>query len=389
MDSPRHHSDYLSHGLMRLVDDIHTNNAPRQSSGLGQVVCGSSQLAGFSEERVEYCGIDVSDLVDQYSFETVVWLLLTGEIPTSEQQADAAAILKESTFVEQSAIDALYGLPLRTRPLEMLPLAVSMLSYFDATQFDRSSVATRSRVLRILAQLPSILDCGLNGRSPGGRPRTDDAPPSLAGSILRLVKHQPGSSSHTAEISPVEEEAMNAVLICQCLTELRPACFAARFFASTVNDVVPSLRSAASLYVAQMQNDPYEWIGSQLRSFRSPGQAEKWLCGRKDQTIPFGFTLEETDPRAVILQRVSRRLLGCGERIRTAACAERLEQLMKQQDHYATVDWTASVILTLLDVPPEKMSLAIALARTAGWAAQAIDQNTSSVSLLPQLQYAL
>ena len=62
---------------------------------------------------------------------------------------------------------------------------------------------------------------------------------------------------------------------------------------------------------------------------------------------------------------------------------------MKQQDQYPTMDWTASVILTLLDVPPEKMSLAIALARTAGWAAQAIDQNTSGVSLLPQLEYAL
>lgn len=388
MESPQHHSDYLSHGLMRLVDDIHAN-APRQSSGLGQVVCGSSQLAGFSEERVEYCGIDVSDLVDQHSFETVVWLLLTGQVPTSEQQADAAAILKESATVEQSAIDALYGLPLRTRPLEMLPLAVSMLSYFDATPFDRSSVATRSRVLRILAQLPSMLDCGLNGRSPRGRQQTDDTPLSLAGSILRLLKNPPRSSSDTAEVLPLEEEAINAVLICQCLTELRPACFAARFFGSTVNDIMPSLRSAASLYVAQMQNDPYEWIGSQLRSFRSPDLAEKWLCGRKDQAIPFGFIPEETDPRAVILQRVSRRLLGCGERIRTAACAERLEQLMKQQDQYPTMDWTASVILTLLDVPPEKMSLAIALARTAGWAAQAIDQNTSGVSLLPQLEYAL
>jgi len=373
---------------MRLVDDIHPNTHSH-SSGLGQVVCGSSQLAGFSEDRVEYCGIDVADLVDQYSFETVVWLLLTGEIPTTEQQADAAAILKESAFVEQSALDALSGLPLRTRPLEMLPLAVSMLSYFDPTQFDRSPAATRSRVLRILAQLPSMLDCGLNGNSPHDSHSADDAPPSLSGSILRLVKNQLGSSSHTAEILPVEEDAMNAVLICQCLTELRPACFAARFFGSTVNDVVPSLRSAASLYVAQMQNDPYEWIGSQLRSFRSPGQAEQWLADRKDRTIPFGFTIEESDPRAVILQRVTRRLLGCGERIRTAACAERLEQLMNQQDYYATMDCTASVILTLLDVPPEKMSLAIALARTAGWAAQAIDQNTSGVSLLPQLQYAL
>jgi len=139
-----------------------------------------------------------------------------------------------------------------------------------------------------------------------------------------------------------------------------------------------------------MQNDPYEWIGARLRSFRSPDQAETWLEKRNDQMLPFGFTVEEIDPRALILQRVMRRLLlGSHERICTAACADRLEDLMYQRDRYPTMDWSTSVILTLLDVPPERMSLAVALARTAGWAAQAIDQNASGVTLLPQLQYTL
>jgi len=47
------------------------------------------------------------------------------------------------------------------------------------------------------------------------------------------------------------------------------------------------------------------------------------------------------------------------------------------------------VVLTLLNVPPERASLAVALSRMAGWAAQAIDQSSSGVSLMPQLQYAM
>lgn len=388
MESPYNHADHVSHGLSRLVGDI---NAFQRNEvfGLGQVVCGSSTLAGFSQDRVEYCGIDVADLIDDVPFEAVVWLLLTGELPTDDQLADAAAIMGESALVDQSAADALSGLPLRTRPLELLPLAVSMLSYFDPIQVDQSPAASRSRVWRILAQLPMLLKCGLDAVPLTDRQRQSGDQPTLAGAILQLVKSRNGEQDRCAVNSSAEEEAMNAVLTCQCLTELRPACFAARFFGSTVGDVVPSLRSAASLYVAQMRNDPYEWIGSRLRSFDSPDHAEEWLSGRNDQLLPFGFTVEETGPRAAILQQAACRLLGCDDRIRLAACAERLESLMDRHDRYPTMDWSASVVLTLLDVQPERMSLVIALARMVGWAAQAIDQNASGVTLLPQLHYSL
>ena len=387
MESPQKQSGHLSDGLRRLVDDVNLS-ARREACGLGHVVFGSSQLAGFCEERVEYCGIDVADLVGRVSFEAVVWLLLTGELPSDEQLADAAAILRESAFVEQAASEALCSLPLGTRPLELLPLAISVLSYFDPLQTDQSPAATRSRVWRILVQLPVLLGCGLDCTSVNdGQSLTEDRP-TLAGSILRLVSGHDKQSDGTS-MATVEEDAMNAVLICQCLTELRPACFAARFFGSTVGDVTASLRAAASLYVAQMRNDPYEWIGARLQSFDCPDQAEEWLSARNDQLLPFGFSVGETDPRAFLLKLAAHRLLGCEHRIRMAACAERLETLMDRRGRCPTMDWTATVVLALMDVQPERISLVIALARLVGWAAQAIDQNASGASLLPQLNYTL
>lgn len=387
MEAPRDLSDHVTLGLSRLVDDINLI-AGRQAHGLDHIVCGTSQLAGFSPTRVEYCGVDVGELVESCSFEAVVWLLLTGELPTPEQEADSAAVLREAAVVEQSAMDALAGLPLRTRPLEMLPLAVSMLSCFDPTQIDQTPSATRSRIWRLLAQLPVLLEFALDGTCREQQSDGDDTRPSLAGSILQLVRGSAASDA-APPYSLLEESAMNAVLICQCLTEMRPACFAARFFGSTVGDVIPSLHSAASLYVAQMNNDPYEWIGRRLRSFNTPDEAADWLRQRKDQTMPFGFIPEEADPRSVVLEHQVRQLLGCDRRIRTAACAERLSGLMARQEQYPTMDWGSSVVLTMLDVPPERMSLVIALSRMVGWAAQALDQNASRVSLLPQLQYAL
>lgn len=387
MESPYDPTDFLSHGLKRLVDDIDAS-VRNEVFGLDHVICGFSELAAFNEDYVNYCGIDVVTLAETLPFEGVIWLLLTGLPPTEDQLADAAAILRESGVVEHSVIHALTGLPLGTRPLEMLPLAVSMLSYFDPTQVDRTPAATRSRVWRMLAQLPVLLSAALDGLMPEEDSDGALIRPSLAASILAMARGPQQADSEPHSITHSEEDAMNAVLICQCLTELRPACFTARFFGSTVGDVVPSLRAATSLYVAQMRNDPYEWICRHLRSLENAEDAQAWLLGRPEQSLPFGFSRDPGDPRSMILSDVTRQLLGCPERIRTAACAERLERLMTQSSWHPTIDWHSSVVLTLLDIPPERTSLVIAMSRIVGWAAQAIDQKNSGVSLLPQLQYS-
>ncbi len=381
-------ADFLTSGLRRLVRDIDASSRG-EMFGLDHIVCGSSRLAGFGRDRVEYRGIDVARLVQDHSFEAVVWLLLTGDLPSPEAEADVMAVLAESAAVDQAAIDALSSLPLRTRPLEMLSLAVAMLSCFDPADEDRTAPATQSQVWRILAQLPVLLSCGLDGTGRSASVSGEPPPASLAASFFRLACGPLSAHRSLQELSPVEERAMNTVLICQCLTELRPACFAARFFGSTVRDIVPSLRSAASLYVAQLRNDPYEWTGRHLRRLTSPADAEQWLSRRPDGTLPFGFTDTAADPRCVLLKTAADQLLGCPERIRIAACARRLETRMAQAGWHPTMDWDTCVVLTLLDIPVDRMSLIVALSRLAGWAAQAIEQSTSGVSLMPQLQYAL
>jgi len=387
MESSYDPTDFLSHGLKRLVDDIDAS-VRNEVFGLDHVVCGFSDLASFNEDHVEYCGVDVVALVETLPFEGVIWLLLTGHPPTEDQLADTAAILRESRVVDQAVIESFSSLPLRTRPLEMLPLAVSMLCCFDPTHLDQAPAATRSRVLRLLAQLPVLLSATLDGTMSTEDAADNPIRPSLAASILMTARGSRHVREQETEVNPSEEDAINAVLICQCLTELRPACFAARFFGSTVEDTAPSLQSAMSMYVAQMRNDPYEWICRNLRSFETANAAQEWLLSRQEQTLPFGFSRDPSDPRSMILSDVSHQLLGCPERIRRAACAQRLERLMVKSGWYPTMDWHTSVVLTLLDVPPERTALVIALSRMAGWAAQAIDQSTSGISLLPQLQYS-
>ncbi|MEZ6061281.1 MAG: citrate/2-methylcitrate synthase [Planctomycetaceae bacterium] len=384
MDRPLLSTSHLANGLRRLVADIAAPNGPT-GSGLSDVICAESDLISFGDQQIRFCGIDVCELANEHSFESVIWLLLNGDLPTLEELSDACAVMSESAVVEPTASETVAGLPLRTRPLDLLPLSISLISYFDPTPADRTTGATHSRVWRVLAQLPVLFSVAFGQPLDDGRATDpqDGGGLSFAGSLLQVLR------SDQRPPSPREEAAMNAVLTCQCLTEMRPACFAARVVGSTVNDVVCALRASASLFVAQLHNDPYQWTAEKLSSFPSPQHAEVWWKSRKSRGMPFGFSGANDDPRPRILKAHCRELLGCATRVRMEAAAARLERLMENdQQQYPTMDWTAARLLALLDVPPERISLAIGMARLAGWAAHAIEHHASGVSLLPSLRYA-
>lgn len=380
MEQSRDPEPQVLHGLRRLVRDLKAADQPAHT-GLTGVVCGETELISFCGQRVQYCGVDVEHLTDCHSFESVIWLLLNGELPQEEELADTIAVFDEAAVIDQSAADTLAGLPLRTRPLELLPLAISLTSYFDPTPMDRSSFAVHSRVRRMVAQLPGLLAAGFGQKISDGRANVSPSQ-SFAANLLQVLR--PDESAPTF----AEESAMNSLLICECLHEMRPACFAARYVGSTVNDIVPALRAAASLFVAQLRNDPFEWAATTLQSFESPQHAQTWWVERTSDRMPFGFGSQSDDPRIEILNSACRSLLGCPANIVVEASAKRLERVLRQRELFPTEDWVAARLLLLLGVPCDRIAIAIGVARVVGWAAQTIEQRNSGIPLLPSLRYA-
>ncbi|MDG1893937.1 MAG: citrate/2-methylcitrate synthase [Fuerstiella sp.] len=375
---------HLVNGLHQIVKDL-GQTPGTVHSGLSGVVCGETDLFGCRDGRVEYCGIDVRDLCSDGFFESVIWLLVKGIPADPDELADISTILAESAVVDQPVSETIATVPLQTRPLDLFPLSIALLSCFDPTPGDRSLEASRSQFWRVMAQLPVLLHVAFGGRLSEGRVLSSDESKTLsyAGRLLQILRDD------NCEPSPVEEQAMNSVMICQCLTEMRPACFSARFFGSAVNDIVAALKAASSMFVSQLRNDPFAWSSSRLNSFRSPDHADHWWQNRQPRVMPFGFHRDgEEDSRVAILQRQSRELLGSLDSIVMESSAARLESLLARDGWFPTVDWAAARTLTLLNVPEDRISLAIGIARMVGWAAQTIEQHTSGVQLLPSLRYA-
>ena len=385
MDRSAQPAVHLVNGLRRLVQDIRKTESA-DNKGLTDVVCGETGLLSFGDAGVSYCGHLVEELVEQHSFEKVIWLLLHQQLPTEEELADCSSILTDTAVIDQSNAEILSRLPLGSRPLDLFPLCVSLLSFFDPTPQDNNEESARSRVLRLLAQLPLILSSGLgdivdSSLVPSTELSADETELSWAGRLLFRLRG--GTQRPTAS----EDAAMNVLMICECLTEMRPACFAARFAASTTTHIVSALQAAAAVFVSQLRNDPFLWTSELLNGFQNPGQAEAWWRRREGQPMPFGFASETEDNRAAILTDVCRTMLGSFDRIRVEAVAARLEKLQWHEQLVPTTDWTAARLMTLLDIPGDRQALVVVISRMVGWAAQAIEQQSSGISLLPTLRY--
>ena len=385
MDQSAQPASHLMKGLRRLVKDIRVSSTVN-GSGLTDVVCGTTSLLSFGDSAVSYCGQSIDELTEQPSFERVLWLLLHQSLPTEEELADSCSIMADSAVIDQSALEMMSHLPLSTRPLDVFPLCILLLSFFDPTPQDSSPDASRSRILRLLAQLPMILSAGFDDTFEESRLRPtgispDETELSWAGRLLHRLRRS--NERPTA----AEDSAMNTLMICQCLTEMRPACFTARFAASATTHILAALQSAATVFVSQLRNDPYLWTSELLNNFRDPGQAEAWWRRREGQPMPFGFSNSNDDQRAGILAETVLTLLGSTDRIRIAGCAARLEKVLATDLFFPTADWVSTKVMTLLDIPPERQSIVIGMARLVGWSAQAIEQQASGLSLLPRLNY--
>lgn len=378
-------------GLQKLVGDLQKVATTEEFSLAGKV-CASTSLLGFLPDGVSYCGHTVQALAHQHQFDEVAWLLLHGQLPDDEQLSDWDALIAESAGGLQASIGEMFSLlPPGVRPVDLLPFAISLLAFFDPAPGDVCAAASVARVGRILGQLPRLLDLALNGGPSISAAGTDDRSMlshtgegllSWSGRLLQILR---GSE---CAVTVEEDAAMNVLMICQCLTEMRPACFTARATAVSTRSLFAALQSAATVYAGQTINDPWQWAGELLRSFLTPDQAASWYRSRDPEGMPFGFASSVPDARVRLMQDASGTLLGSIDRIRAAAAASRLEKILATRNQLPTIDWAAVRLMTLLEIPADRQALTIALARIVGWSAQALEQQKSGISLLPALRYA-
>jgi citrate synthase len=354
------------------------------SPGLAGVIAGESAICWVHPDAgLLYYGYDIHELAKRSSFEEVTWLLLHGELPTTEQLSGFERHLASERSLPRQVLEMLRLLPAETHPMDALRTGVSMLAAFDPDLNDNSRDADFRKAVRLIAKVSALIADSWR-ITHGKEPQPSDPTFKHAGNFLLTLND---NSPETWET-----EILDTVLILYADHEFNASTFSARVTASTMSDIYSAVTSGIGTLKGPLHGGANEESMRILQEIGSPEHVEAWVKGRlarKEKIMGFGHRVYKSgDSRVPVMRELARRL---GERtgeIHWVTICESLEDTMwREKSLCANVDLYAAVVLRLLGFPPTLNPAIFACSRVAGWCAHVIEQHGHNRLIRPRALY--
>lgn len=345
-----------------------------------------SYIDGVKGELM-YRGFRIQDLARKATYEEVAHLLLWGHLPAGDELARFSAELREARPLPDAVLRALACHPASARPMDVLQGAVSHLASHDPVLADRSKEALRAQAVRLVSRLPAVVAAWQRireNRAP--LPPREDL--SHAANFLYLLRG--------AEPDPEEAHIFDVCLTLHADHTFNASTFAAREVASTRAHLYASIGAAAGALSGELHGGANAQVMQMLLEIGDADRVEEYVRARLDAgqvVMGLGHAVYKTiDPRAPILQELSRRLVektGQGrwielsERVREVAQAEIRRR--KGQELYPNVDFYSASTYYQLGIAPDLFTPIFALGRIAGWCAHVIEEVFAEAQEKPAL----
>lgn len=352
--------------------------------GLDHVVMGESRITLVAGETggLAYRGFDIDELVGHASYEEVVHLLLHGDPPTAGQRAALTAELVERRPLPPTALRVLEALPNDLPPLEALRTTFSALGDGKVNRYP----PTLEQGLDLIARAPALV-AGSVRHSRGERPLDSDRHLGQVANFLYLLDGKVPE--------PRRVRALESYFILLADHGMNASTFALRVALSTNSDYISAATAALATLKGPIHGGAPSKVSEMLDAVGTPGAAEGWVAAamaRKERLMGFGHRAYKTeDPRAKILKRIGREVadparFALAEAVETVALGA-LHRQKPGQRLYTNVEFYGAIVLEASGLPRELFTPTFALARTAGWAAHALEQSADNRLIRPEVAY--
>ncbi|HZA99651.1 MAG TPA: citrate/2-methylcitrate synthase, partial [Nitrososphaera sp.] len=127
--------------------------------GLRNIEVADTKICSIDGEngKLIYRGYDILDLVNHSTYEESAYMLLFGELPTTDQLKDFNRRLIEARGIPEPVIKNLRNRPKRAQPMDILQSCVSELADYDLNIEDASKEAHIRRAIILIAKIPAIV----------------------------------------------------------------------------------------------------------------------------------------------------------------------------------------------------------------------------------------
>lgn len=377
-----------SKSIIKATDKRHKviNNGPQIYRGLAGIKFDKTNttLIDGQEGQLFYRGYSIQNLVEYSNFEETAYLLLYGELPTSDELNAFNDILINSRSISSEVLKIIH-LVKDAHPIEVLRTVISALATFDAKRKDNSVEALRQRAVLLIAQIPTIVAAHQSIRY-GRRPIEPNHSLAHAANFLYML--------HGTTPTEQEVKLFDKVLILQADHGSNASAFTARVVAGTHSDLYAAITAAISSFAGKLHGGAIENVMSMIKEIGEPSRASEYvkhLHERKEPVMGFGHRIYQTeDPRAKQLRKEAREFSFEQGNFKSY---DILEAVVKAMEPYIekgagiNVDSYASIIYEMLRIPQDLFISTFACSRMGGWTSQAIEQYENNILIRPILHY--
>jgi citrate synthase len=355
----------------------------RFSKGLDDIVVGRSTISWVGGESGDlvYRGFDVRDIVPGVPYESIVHLLLYGSPPAADPSVEVGRELAARSQVPPAMERVVDALPPGLPPLEALRTILSSLG-----NGSYGYPPTREEGFDLIARTPVLLARYVR-RSRGANPIPPRADLGHAANYLWMLFGTPPEPRRVVALEGyldlLADHGMNA------------STFALRVAISAQSDLISAATGALGTLKGPVHGGAPSRVSDMLDAIGSPDRAEGWIesrLARKEVLFGFGHRAYKTeDPRGLVLHRIAREIAD-PDRLALAEAVERaaLEALHRSKPAarlFTNVEYYSAVVLEAIGLPREMFTPTFAVARTAGWAAHALEQAADNRLIRPEVEY--
>ena len=336
----------------------------------------------FDKGIVLYRGYPIEQLAEHSTFLETCYLLIYGELPTSQQYEAFENSIVKHTMVHEQMIRFYSGFRRDAHPMAIMVGVVGALSAFYHDSIYIKDPAQREMAsIRMIAKMPTI--AAMAYRYSRGQPFIYPWNKlKYSANFLHMCFATPGKED---EIDPRLASAMRRIFILHADHEQSASTATVRLAGSSGANPYACISAGIASLWGPVHGGANEAVITMLKEIGSVARLPEYIKRVKDENDPFrlmgfGYRIYKNyDPRAKIMQAAFQEVvdtLGRDHRddpiLKVALELERIalsDQYFIENNLSPNLDFYSAITLRALCFPTEMFTVLYAIARTAGWIA--------------------